>query len=153
MNTKRILLVTAMTSSMFAAMAASIPSMNIPSTGRMVEVVADSDNTFKVPGQKKAILYAQAGEPLHLKIVSRKGGECAHDGAVHSLVIRKLKDANWEFRLKEGVFEYDVIAPQAAGEYLIECTVKCGRGHEDMNMKLVVSKGAPKEMASMHRSN
>ena len=153
MNTKRILMMSAMTSSMFAVMAASIPSITIPSTGRMVEVIADCDNTFKVTGQKKPIIYAQAGEPLHLKIVSRRGGESAHDGAVHSFVIRKLKDPSWEFRLKEGVFEYDVIAPLAAGEYLIECTVKCGRGHEDMNMKLVVSNGAPKEVARLHRSN
>ena len=29
-------------------------------------------------------------------------------------------------------------APQQTGEYLIECTVKCGRGHDDMNMKLII---------------
>jgi heme/copper-type cytochrome/quinol oxidase subunit 2 len=31
-----------------------------------------------------------------------------------------------------------LVAPQEQGEYLIECTLKCGRGHDDMNMKLVV---------------
>ena len=40
--------------------------------------------------------------------------------------------------LKEGTQDYALVAPQEQGEYLIECTVKCGRGHDDMNMRLVV---------------
>jgi hypothetical protein len=31
-----------------------------------------------------------------------------------------------------------LVAPREQGEYLIEGAVKCGRGHDDMNMKLVV---------------
>jgi heme/copper-type cytochrome/quinol oxidase subunit 2 len=108
--------------------------------GRLVEVLADKDNVFKVPGQKKAIIYAKVGEPLHLKITSHRGGESAHDGAVHSLSIKKLVDLGWDIRLMEGVQEFDVVAPPAPGEYLCECTVKCGRNHEDMNMKLIVTK-------------
>ncbi len=111
---------------------------SLPSHARVVEVVADKDNVFKVPGQKKPIIYARPGEPLHLKITSHRGGESAHDGAVHSFVIKKLRDQGWDFRLKEGTEEFDAVAPQAPGEYLIECTVKCGQGHDDMNMKLVV---------------
>jgi hypothetical protein len=103
--------------------------------GRVVEVIADKDNIFKISGQKKAIIYAKVGEPLHIKVISHRGGESARDGAVHSFVIKKLKDQGWDIRLMEGVQEFDVLAP-APGEYLVECTVKCGQGHEDVNMKL-----------------
>jgi heme/copper-type cytochrome/quinol oxidase subunit 2 len=108
--------------------------------GRLVEVLADKDNVFKIPGQKKAVIYAKVGEPLHLKVTSHRGGESAHDGAVHSLEIKKLRDQGWDVRLMEGVQEFDVVAAPTPGEYLIECTVKCGRNHEDMNMKLIVTK-------------
>jgi heme/copper-type cytochrome/quinol oxidase subunit 2 len=108
--------------------------------GRLVEVVADKDNFFKIPGQKKAIIYAKVGEPLHIKITSHRGGESARDGAVHSFVIKKLRDQGWDVRLMEGVQEFDAVAAPTPGEYLIECTVKCGQGHEDMNMKLIVTK-------------
>jgi len=108
--------------------------------GRVVEVLADKDNVFKIPGQKKAVIYAKVGEPLHIKITSHRGGESAHDGAVHSFEIKKLRDQGWDVRLMEGVQEFDVVAAPIPGEYLVECTVKCGRNHEDMNMKLIVTK-------------
>lgn len=108
--------------------------------GRLVEVLADKDNVFKIPGQKKAIIYAKVREPLHLKITSHRGGESAHDGAVHSFVIKKLEDQGWDIRLMEGTHEFDVQAAPTPGEYLIECTVKCGLHHEDMAMKLIVTK-------------
>jgi heme/copper-type cytochrome/quinol oxidase subunit 2 len=122
--------------------AAIIPGATLPTVprGREVEVIADKDNIFKIPGQKKAIIYAKVGEPLHIKITSHRGGESARDGAVHSFVIKKLRDQGWDFRLMEGVQEFDVVAAPTPGEYLIECTVKCGQRHEDMNMKLIVSK-------------
>jgi heme/copper-type cytochrome/quinol oxidase subunit 2 len=119
--------------------AAILPGATVP-RGRVVEVTADKDNIFKIPGQKKAIIYAKAGEALHLRITSHRGGESARDGAVHSFVIKKLQDQGWDLRLKEGVQEFDLAAPTVPGEYLVECTVKCGQGHEDMNMKLVVTK-------------
>ena len=106
---------------------------------RVIEVIADRDNTFKVPGEKKPVITAKAGEGLLLRITSHFGGEQARDGAEHSFVVKKLRDQGWDIRLKEGTGEYRVVAPQNPGEYLIECTVKCGRGHEDMNMKLIVT--------------
>jgi hypothetical protein len=105
---------------------------------RVIEVIADRDNTFKVPGEKKPLIVARPGEPLVLRITSHFGGEQARDGAEHSFVVKKLRDQGWDIRLKEGTRDYQVAAPQEAGEYLIECTVKCGRGHDDMNMKLLV---------------
>jgi len=106
---------------------------------RVIQVIADRDNTFKVPGEKKPVIKARAGEALILRITSHFGGEQARDGAEHSFVVKKLRDQGWDIRLKEGSGEYRLVAPQEPGEYLIECTVKCGRGHDDMNMKLVVT--------------
>ncbi len=105
---------------------------------RVIEVIADHDNTFKVPGQKKPVITLKPGEPIILRITSRFGGEQARDGAQHSFVVKELRDQGWDIRLKEGTRDYQLVAPQRPGEYLIECTVKCGRGHDDMNMKLVV---------------
>ena len=105
---------------------------------RVIEVMADKDNTFKVPGEKKPILTVKPGEQVVLRITSHFGGEQARDGAQHSFVAKKLRDQGWDIRLKEGTHDFALTAPQEQGEYLIECTVKCGRGHDDMNMKLVV---------------
>lgn len=107
--------------------------------GRVIEVIADKDNTFKVPGIKKPVISVKAGEQIVLRITSHFGGEQARDGSQHSLVVKKLRDQGWDIRLKEGTQDVVLVAPQKTGEYLIECTVKCGRGHDDMNMKLVVS--------------
>jgi hypothetical protein len=107
---------------------------------RLVEIVASGDNTFRVANTKSAVIRAHAGEVLHLRVTSQKGSELARDGAVHSLVIRSLRDQGWDLRLYEGTHDYQVKAPAEPGEYVIECTVKCGRGHDDMHMKLVVEK-------------
>lgn len=109
-------------------------------SGRTVEIIAGSDNTFRIPGQKTPVIHAKPGEPLTLKVAAQKGSEWARDGAVHSMVIRSLRDQGWDFRLHEGTQELQARAPLQPGEYVIECTVKCGRGHDDMRMKLVVEK-------------
>lgn len=106
---------------------------------RTVEIVADKDNTFKVAGGQKGPLMLKAGEVINFKITSVFGGEKARDGAVHSFVVRNLRDKGWSVRLKEGVQEFTLTAP-SAGKYLIECTVECGKGHDTMNMEMVVSK-------------
>jgi heme/copper-type cytochrome/quinol oxidase subunit 2 len=104
------------------------------------EVLADGDNVFKMPGQKKPVITVKAGQVVKLKIVGKKGTEMAKDGSVHSFTINALKDQGWDLPVKEGVNEYTVVAPAEPGEYVIECAVKCGNGHEDMKMKLVVTK-------------
>ena len=108
------------------------------STTRVIQIVADKDNTFKVPGESKPVITLQQGETVTLRITSHFGGEKSRDNYVHSLVVKKLRDEGWDLRLKEGTEDFTVTAPKAAGEYLAECTVKCGRGHDDMNMKVVV---------------
>jgi len=56
---------------------------------RVIEVIADKDNTFKVPGEKKPILTVKPGEQIVLRITSHFGGEQARDGAQHSFVAKK----------------------------------------------------------------
>jgi len=107
---------------------------------RTIEIIATSDNTFRIPGQKSPVIHAKPGEPLVLKVTAQKGSEWAKDGAVHSIVIRSLRDQGWDYRLHEGTQVLQAKAPETPGEYVIECTVKCGRGHDDMRMKLIVEK-------------
>jgi heme/copper-type cytochrome/quinol oxidase subunit 2 len=108
---------------------------------RTVELIADKDNRFKFPGGQKGPLTLKSGEVVKFRITSYFGGEKAKDGALHSFVVRKLRDndPSWSVRLKEGVQEFTVTAPKP-GNYLIECTVECGSGHDNMNLKMVVVK-------------
>ena len=110
-------------------------------TPRVIDVTADSDNRFKVPKQKEPVITMKVNEVAVLRITSRKGGEWDEkDGAIHTFTINALKDRGWNFRLKEGTQKFTVVAPPEPGEYAVECTVKCGKGHDDMKMKLVVTK-------------
>jgi hypothetical protein len=107
---------------------------------RLIEIVAAKDNTFRVLHEKSPVIRAKPGELLRLRITSERGSEQARDGATHSLVIRAVRDQGWDLRLYDGTKDYDVRAPETPAEYLVECTVKCGRGHDDMRMKLVVAR-------------
>ena len=114
------------------------PSVIVHGSRRVIEVIADKDNRFKVPGQKKPVIMASPREVLRLRITARKGPEWDRDGAVHGLTIKQLVDQGWNLRLKEGTEEFTLVAPEKPGEYVIECTVMCGEGHDDMKMKLIV---------------
>ena len=103
---------------------------------RTIEIVAGKDNVFHLPAEEK-ILHLKSGEKIHFKISSYFGGEKGRDGSVHSLVVKSLRDEGWDVRLKPGVQEFDLTAPKP-GEYLVECTVKCGPGHDTMSFKMVV---------------
>jgi heme/copper-type cytochrome/quinol oxidase subunit 2 len=107
--------------------------------GRVIEIIADKDNKFKLAGGKQGPVELKVGETVTFKVTSLFGGEKARDGAVHSFVVRKLRDKGWSVRLKEGVQEITLAAPPP-GKYLIECTVECGPGHDDMKIQMIVSK-------------
>src|SRR5437588_11103995 len=107
---------------------------------RLIEIVAAKDNTFRLLHEKSAVIRAKPGELLRLRITSQRGSEQARDGATHSLVIRALRDQGWDLRLYDGTKDYDLKAPDVPAESLVECTVKWGRGHDDMRMKLIVVK-------------
>ena len=113
----------------------------VSGTSRTVELIADKDNRFKLAGGQPGPVTLKAGEVVKFRVTSFFGGEKAKDGAVHSFVVRSLRDKDpaWSVRLKEGVQEFTVTAPKA-GNYLIECTVECGPGHDNMNLKMVVVK-------------
>lgn len=103
------------------------------------EVVATKDQTFVVKGEKKPVITVKTGQPVHLRITAEKAAEMAKDGSVHSFTIKPLADQGWNIRLKAGTEDYTLTAPSQAGEYVIECAVKCGPGHADQRMKLVVT--------------
>ena len=107
--------------------------------GRTIDLVADKDNKWKLSDGSRGPVTLKTGETVTFRIKSLFGGEKARDGAVHSFVVRKLRDKGWSVRLKEGVQEFALTAP-APGTYLIECTVECGPGHDDMKIKMVVTK-------------
>lgn len=107
---------------------------------RVIEVIADKDNTFKVIGSKKPIIIAHPNEVLKLKITAYKAQEADSDGAVHSLTIKDFADQGWDIRLYEGTRTYTLVVPEEAGEYVFECVVKCGEGHDDMRGKLIVKR-------------
>jgi heme/copper-type cytochrome/quinol oxidase subunit 2 len=135
-NLVRTLVASSLTSAVLSGFAvAGCPTTPQP---RIIQVTADKDNLFKVPGQNKPVIVMKPGEKAIFRITSHFGGEKAKDDAVHSFVIKKLRDQGWDVRLKEGTEDIPLVAPQETGEYKIECTVKCGRGHDDMNMKLIV---------------
>lgn len=106
---------------------------------RVVNVIADKDNRFKIPGQTNPVISVKKNEVIKLRITAHKSTEWDKDGTVHSFTVKELKDQGWDLRLKEGVQEFTLAAPGDPGEYQIECTVKCGNGHDDMKMKLIVT--------------
>src|SRR5260370_15819482 len=107
-------------------------------TPRVVQIIADKDNTFKVPGESKPVITVKQGETVTLRITSHFGGEKSRDNYVHSFVVKQLRDQGWDLRLREGTEDFAVVAPPSPGEYLAECTVKCARGHDNMNLKLLL---------------
>jgi heme/copper-type cytochrome/quinol oxidase subunit 2 len=106
---------------------------------KIINVIADKDNRFKIPGQASPVITVKANEVIKLHITAYKATEWDKDGTVHSFTVKELKDQGWDLRLKEGVQDFTLAAPTDPGEYLIECTVKCGNGHDDMRMKLIVT--------------
>lgn len=104
---------------------------------RTVELTATRDNQFKLAGGGKGPLVLKAGETVKFRIMAYFGGEKSRDGSVHSFVVQSLRDSGWDVRLKEGLNEFTLVAP-GGGDYLVECTVKCGPGHDSMNMKMQV---------------
>ena len=118
-----------------------LPSLSFAASApRLIEVTATKDAKFKVAGQKDPVITVKAGEVVRLKITAQKGPEFEKDGTVHSFTVKELKDQGWDLRLKEGVNEFALVAPDKPGEYVIECTVKCDpKHHDDMKAKLIVT--------------
>lgn len=120
-------------------LAASSPALG---QGRVIEVLADKDSHFKIPGQGHAEITAKAGEPLVLRIIARKGKTWNRDGSVHGFTLLRAKDHSkvpgWNLELKPGPQEFNLMAPAEPGDYEVLCTVICSEDHEAMRMKFTV---------------
>ncbi|MBZ5700094.1 MAG: hypothetical protein LAN18_16280 [Acidobacteriia bacterium] len=108
---------------------------------RVIQFTADHDNKYKVPGQKVPVITVKAKEVIKFRVTAHKGSETdpKYPGCVHTLSIKELKDQGWDVCLKEGMNEFILVAPSKPGDYKIECMSKCGKGHDDQNMKMTVT--------------
>ncbi|HKW62086.1 MAG TPA: hypothetical protein VJN89_06040 [Candidatus Acidoferrum sp.] len=109
---------------------------------RVIEILADHDSRFRMEGQKQPVLKLKAGEKITLRISAKKARNVNRDGAVHGFTLLHAKDRKpipeWDFELKPGVQEFEVIAPSEPGDYVVVCTVICSQEHEGMDMKVIV---------------
>ena len=127
--------------SMLLLVAMIVPSLYLlAQEPRVITVLADHDNKFKVPGQKEPTITVKAKEVIKFKITAHKGTEMddKRPGCVHTFSVKELKDQGWDVCLKEGMNEFVLVAPSKPGEYKAECLAKCGKGHDDMAMKVIV---------------
>ncbi len=108
---------------------------------RVIQISAGADNKFKVAGQKQPVITVKAKEVLKFRITSKYGDEKdpKWPGCAHSFSVKELKDQGWDVCLKEGTQEFVLVAPNKPGDYKIECLAKCGKGHDDMSMKMTVT--------------
>jgi len=116
------------------------------SNERVIDVIADHDSRFKIPGQEQPVITVKAGETIHLRITAVKAKNHNRDGSVHGFALLRPGDhrvvPGWDLLLKPGVQEFDLKAPDQPGEYLVVCTVICSSGHERMTMKFIVESAA-----------
>jgi heme/copper-type cytochrome/quinol oxidase subunit 2 len=118
-----------------------VPSLHVlAQEPRAIQFTADKDNKFKVPGQKDPVITVKAKEVIKFRVTAHKGTEMdpKYPGCVHSFTIKDLKDQGYDVCLKEGMNEFVLVAPSKPGDYKIECMAKCGKGHDDMAMKMTV---------------
>ena len=119
-----------------------VPSLyTLAQEPRVIQLTADKDNKFKVPGQKQPVITVKAKEVIKFKVTAHRGTETdpKYPGCAHSFTIKELKSQGWDVCLKEGMNEFVLVAPSKPGDYSIECMSKCGAGHDDMNMKMIVT--------------
>jgi heme/copper-type cytochrome/quinol oxidase subunit 2 len=114
-----------------------------PAPARVIEILADKDSRYKIPGEKNPEIMVKAGEQLLLRITARKGKSWNRDGSIHGFALLRAKDRSkvdgWGLLLKPGLQEFPMTAPSEVGEYVVVCTVICSEEHEGMFMKFVVT--------------
>ena len=109
---------------------------------RVIEILADHDSRFKIPGQKQPEITAKPGEALTLHITAVKAKNHNRDDSVHGFALLRASDRKpvpgWDLLLKPGIQEFHLTAPAEPGEYFVICTVICSMGHEDMTIRFIV---------------
>jgi heme/copper-type cytochrome/quinol oxidase subunit 2 len=124
---------------------ANSPSPQSGIQRRYIEIIADHDSQFRIPGQSSPAITVSPGEPLRLHITAIKAKNRNRDGAIHGFTLLRAKDhmpvPGWDLELHPGTRDYDLEAPLEPGEYEIVCTVICSANHENMSMKFIVLPG------------
>jgi heme/copper-type cytochrome/quinol oxidase subunit 2 len=114
-------------------------------TPQVIEVLADHDSRYKIAGEKDPVITVHAGQAVTLRITAKKAKNKNRDGSIHGFSLLRAGDRSrvpgWDFLLKPGIQEFNVMAPAEPGEYVVVCTVICSPDHEGMNMKFVVLPG------------
>ena len=109
----------------------------------VIEVLADEDSRYKIAGLSRPEIWVKAGEPVLLRITARQGKSWNRDGSIHGFVLLRAKERTvvpgWDFLLKPGTKEFQLMAPSEPGEYLVVCTVICSHQHDGMTMRFVVT--------------
>ncbi len=109
---------------------------------RIIEITADHDSRFKIPGQRTPEITVKAGEQVLLRITANRGKSWNRDGSIHGFTLLRAKDRTkvdgWDLLLKPGKQEYTMTAPMEPGDYEVVCTVICSDEHEGMHMKFTV---------------
>jgi cytochrome c oxidase subunit 2 len=85
-------------------------------------LIKASDKTFKFDQEEYTI---KVGEPIKLTLVNESG---THGVTISGLDVKLNKD-----NLSQ------IITPEKAGTYTIQCNVPCGGGHMNMSAKLIVA--------------
>ena len=110
---------------------------------RTINILADKDSRYKIDGKASPTLVLHAGEQIRLRITAVKAKSYNRDGSVHGFALVRDKDdskvSDWNLLLKPGTQEFVLQAPKDPGDYHVVCTVICSSGHEDMQMKVIVT--------------
>lgn len=108
----------------------------------LIELLADRDSRYKMPGLRTAEITVKAGEPVLLRVTARKGKTWNRDGSIHGFSLLRAKDRTkvdgWSLLFRPGTQEFHLVAPSEPGEYVAVCTVICSEDHEGMYMKFTV---------------
>jgi heme/copper-type cytochrome/quinol oxidase subunit 2 len=124
-----------------ALLAMAISSMYLfAQKPRVIKIQATSKNEFKVEGQKSNTITVKPKEVIQFLVKSEWGDEKdpKWPGCPHSFSVKGYEDQGWNVCLKPGNNQFVLVAPSKPGDYLIECLAKCGKGHDDMHMKMIV---------------
>lgn len=131
---RRMLLAVAIVGSFFAVPCAQAQ--------RVIEVTADKDSRYKMPGQHTPEIIVKAGEQILLRVTANRAKSWNRDGSIHGFTLLRAKDRSrvegWDLLFKPGKQEFQLKAPSEPGAYEVVCTVICSEDHEGMHMKFTV---------------
>jgi len=112
------------------------------SSPRIIQILADHDSRFKIPGQERPQITVKAGEKLILRITAIKAKNHNRDGSIHGFALLRASDRKpvdgWDLLLKPGTQEFNLTSPSEPGEYVVICTVICSMDHEGMTIRVLV---------------